>query len=92
MTTDKPTIRERQLLANLESVIRHAREFHDAHFYIFSFTTHYKGNFGTPNLDGPDGCRDEIWNLDGFKSIEELLEHMLTPCCGCIRLTGKGAR
>ena len=83
---------ERRLLVNLESVIRHAREFHDGHFYIFSFTTHYKGGFGTPNLDGPDGCRDEIWNLDGFDSVEQLLEHLLTPSCGCIRLSGRGAR
>ena len=76
----------------LDAIIRHAREYHDGHFYIFSFTTHYKGGFGTPNLDGPEGCRGEIWSLDGFKSVEELLDHMLEPCCRCIRLTGAGAR
>lgn len=68
--------------------IRHAREFHDGHFFILSFTTHYKGNIGTPDLDTGEG-RDEIWKLEGFNSVEELLEWMLTPSCGCIRLRGR---
>ena len=84
-------IRGNRLLATLESVILHAREFHDGHFYLFSFTTGYKGGFGTPDLD-TGGGRGAIWSLDGFKSIEELLDHMLTPSCGCIRLSGMDAR
>ena len=91
---NKPRLRAipgNRLIATLDTIIRHAREFHDGHFYIFSFTTHYKGGFGTPDLDTGDG-RDDVWNLDGFRSVEELLEYMSTPCCGCIRLTGAGAR
>lgn len=71
----------------LESVIRHAREFHDGHFFVLSFTTGYKGGFGTPDLDSGAG-RDEVLLLDGFKTLDALLDHMLSPCCGCIRLTG----
>ena len=84
-------VRGNRLITMLDAVFRHAREFHDGHFYIFSFTTHYKGGFGTPDLD-TGAERGEIWNLDEFKSVEELLDHMLEPCCGCIRLTAAGAR
>jgi hypothetical protein len=79
--------REIRLVKKFEAVIRHAKEFHDSHFYIFSFTTHYKGGFGTPDLDYGAG-RDEVWSLEGFDSVEELLDDMLTPICGCVRLTG----
>jgi hypothetical protein len=70
----------------LDLIIRHARQYHDGHFFIFSFTTHYKGDFGTPDLDTGAG-RENVWNLPAFGSIEGLLEHMVTPCCGCNRLT-----
>jgi hypothetical protein len=76
-----------RVITMLESVIRHARDFHDGHFYILSFTTHLKGNFGTPDLDFGTG-RDEVSKLPSFESIEELLEYMLAePSCRCIRLT-----
>jgi hypothetical protein len=73
--------------SKLDLVIRHAREFHDGHFYILSFTTGYKGGFETPDLDSGAG-RNDILNLPAFESIDALLDHMLTPSCGCIRLTG----
>jgi hypothetical protein len=73
--------------AKLQAVTRHAREFHDGHFFILAFTTHVKGGFGTPDLDFGTG-RQGVWNLPAFDSIEALLDHMLTPSCGCIRLTG----
>jgi hypothetical protein len=76
-----------QVLATLDSVIRHAREFHDGHFFIFSFTTHYKGGFGTLDLDTGEG-RDEVRNLPAFSSIKDLLDCMLELCCGCIGLQG----
>ena len=81
-------VRGSRLLAMLDTVIRHAREYHDGHFFILGFTTHYKGSFGTPDLDSGAG-RGELWNLDGFSSVEELLEYMTTPSCGCIRVRGR---
>jgi len=70
----------------LESIIRHAHEFHDGHFFILGFTTHYKGAYSTPDLDTGDG-RAEVRNLPAFTDFEKLLDHMLTAPCGCIRLT-----
>jgi hypothetical protein len=78
------------LATKLKKVIRHACEFHDGHFDILRFTTHYKGGYGTPDLTFGTG-RDEIGNLTGFKSVEKLLDHMLTPSCECIRFTGSHA-
>lgn len=68
----------------LELIIRHAREFHDGHFFILSFTTHYKGAYGTPDLDTGDG-REEVWNLPAFAELEKLLDYMLnaSASCGC---------
>jgi hypothetical protein len=88
---DKPDIVEvekRDAGGLLESVIHHARDFHDGHFFVLAFTTHYKGGYGTPDFDFGTG-RDEILILPGFKTIAELLDHMLTPCCVCIRMTEK---
>jgi hypothetical protein len=79
--------KERRLVTQLKAVISHAKEYHDGHFFILAFTTNYKGGFGTPDFDfGTE--RDEVWNLAGFESVEELLDYMLTPSCGCIRMTG----
>jgi hypothetical protein len=70
----------------LDLIIRHARDFHDGHWYVLSFTAGCKGNFGTPDLDFGTG-RDEVLKLSAFRSIEELMTHMLEkPACGCIRL------
>jgi hypothetical protein len=74
-----------RLVKLFHRVIAHAREFHDGHFFILSFTTGYKGNFGTPDMDFGAG-RDEIGRMQNYQSIEELLEAMLSPSCDCICL------
>lgn len=49
----------------------------DGHFSLFSFTTNYKGCFGTPQrLDGY-GDDDEIEGLPAHASLEELLYYMV---------------
>jgi len=75
--------KEARFVKMLLRIIAHAREFHDGHFFILSFTTGYKGNFGTPDLDFGGG-RDEIARMPSYQSVEELLEVMLSPSCGCI--------
>ena len=88
------------LLSKLQEVIDHAKDFHDGHWFIFSFTTGYKGGFGTPDLhsaptlneiiDGTgDSAYHQILKLPGFGSLDELVDYMLTPSCGCIRIIPK---
>lgn len=76
------------ILRKLNAVIRHAKDFHDGHFFILGFTSEYKGGFGTPDLDTGEG-RGEVLKMTGCKNVEELLNAMLTPSCGCIRLKPK---
>lgn len=44
---------------------------YDGHFTILKFTTHYKGGFGTITE------REDIENLCGYKSFEQLLINMI---------------
>jgi hypothetical protein len=60
----------------LERVISRARNYHDGHFFILSFTTGYKGGFGTPDLDTGEG-REDLWRMPNYQSLEELLQAML---------------
>lgn len=67
---------EEEIVRKITEVVLHARKFHDGHFYLFGFTTNFKGNYGTPDLDSGKG-REEIKNLPSFNSIEDLLDHMI---------------
>ena len=46
------------------------------HFTIFKFTTHYKGMFGTIDVDALTG-RQQIRDLPGFMTLQEALSWML---------------
>ncbi len=46
------------------------------HFTILKFTTHYKGMFGTIDVDALTG-RQQIRDLPGFLTLEELLSWMI---------------
>lgn len=56
----------------LEVVDRIARDKYSGHFTIFSFTTHYKGCFGTPSGD----LYELLSILSPFDSIVELCTEM----------------
>ena len=49
-----------------------ARQHHDGHFTLLSFTTGFKCAFGTPNLDTGEG-RSQVLELKTHKTLEEAL-------------------
>lgn len=54
----------------LKEVKRIAVEKFDGHYSIFSFTTNYKGCFGTPEETNYE-------NMKGYKTLESLLKNMI---------------
>lgn len=77
------TAREEFITANnpklqflLNQVITYAQIKHDGHLTIMRFTTGWKAAYGTPNLDTGDG-REQVNQLPMFKSLEEVLEHLI---------------
>ncbi len=58
------------LLAACEVI---AAQKHDGHLTLLRFTTHWKGCFGTPQVD-----REEIGALPEYRSLPELLTALLT--------------
>jgi len=51
-----------------------AKEHHDGHFMILSFTTEYKIAFGTPSYS--DFYQD-VMSLKGFKDIKSAMIHAI---------------
>ena len=60
----------------LDVVADFAKQEHDGHFAILSFTTGYKVAFGTPDLDGGHG-RDDVLNLKGCENIKDAMIHAI---------------
>ena len=50
--------------------------YHDGHYTIFKFTTHYKAMWGTPNLDTGEG-RDQVLHLPACATLDEALSYLL---------------
>lgn len=48
----------------------------DSHFTILKFSTHYKGMFGTIDVDGLTG-RDFLRSLPGFPTLQDALQFMI---------------
>lgn len=61
-----------QLLRKVEDI---AEQEYGGHYSILKFTTHFKGGFGTPNLD-IDG-REEVSKCPAFHTLPELLVAMI---------------
>ena len=60
------------LLGIVDSI---AKKHYSGHFTIFSFTTHYKVVFGTPDLDGD--TRKAVWEIEGHADLVEALAHLI---------------
>ena len=65
------------------------------HFTILKFTSHYKGMFGTVDVDALTG-RQEIRDLPGFLTLHELLSWMIKTPIGPehydVKRIARGAR
>jgi hypothetical protein len=65
-----------------------AKRLYDGPFTVFALTTHYKGAFGTPDLDGGKG-RPQLAEMPGAPTLKEALIAALVegkdveaPCAG----------
>jgi hypothetical protein len=63
----------RELLSLVEGI---ANEKYDGHLTLLKFTSHWKGMFGTPDLDTGEG-REIIENLPKYSLLSRLLSAML---------------
>jgi hypothetical protein len=63
----------------IEAAEIQARNYHDGHFTILKFTTHWKVGFGTPDLDSgyPEG-RELIQKLKRHPTLREALLDLLS--------------
>lgn len=60
----------------LQEVVKIANKHYDGHFAIFSFTTHFKAGFGTPDLDSGAG-REQIRKRPGFPTLQSALADLI---------------
>ncbi len=60
----------------LKHVQQIAKQKHGNHFTLFSFTTHFKGMYGTPDFQNMGEFSSFIASLPAYKTMEELLYMM----------------